>query len=307
MMSGKSGFMREFSRNKVMFLMIAPTLLFFIVFSYIPMVGVYYAFTKFDFDGGLFGSEFIGLKNFEFLFQSGILWDLTKNTVLYNLAFIILGNIMQIICAIFLAQLASKWFKKTAQSLMFLPYFLSWVLVGAFVFNLFSDLGVVNSVLKQLGMQPYDFYLQTAPWKYIIVFFNIWKGLGYGTVIYLAAIMGISDDYYEAAKIDGANIFQQIRRITLPLLMPTFILLIMFSLGGILKGQFDLFYQIIGNNGMLYEATDIIDTYVFRSLTVNFDIGMGTAAGLYQSFFGFVLIMTVNYIIKKTHEEYALF
>jgi putative aldouronate transport system permease protein len=306
-MSGKSGFLRELNRNKMLFLMVAPTLLFFIVFSYIPMVGVYYAFTKFDFEGGLFGSEFIGLKNFEFLFKSGILWNLTKNTVLYNLAFIILGNIMQIICAIFLAQLSSKFFKKTAQSLMFLPYFLSWVLVGAFVFNLFSDLGVVNTVLKQLGLQPYDFYLQTAPWKYIIVFFNIWKGIGYGTVIYLAAIMSISDEYYEAAKIDGATIFQQIRRITLPLLMPTFILLILFSLGGIMKGQFDLFYQIIGNNGMLYDVTDIIDTYVFRSLTVNFDIGMGTAAGLYQSFFGFVLIMLVNYIIKKTREEYALF
>ncbi|ULO10219.1 sugar ABC transporter permease [Paenibacillus sp. 19GGS1-52] len=306
-MSGKSGILRELNRNKVLFLMIAPTLLFFIIFSYIPMVGVYYAFTKFDFDGGLFGSEFIGLKNFEFLYKSGILWNLTKNTVLYNLAFILLGNIMQIICAIFLAQLSSKFFKKTAQSLMFLPYFLSWVLVGAFVFNLFSDLGVVNTMLKQFGLQPYDFYLQTAPWKYIIVFFNIWKGIGYGTVIYLAAIMSISDEYYEAAKIDGANIFQQIRRITMPLLMPTFILLILFSLGGILKGQFDLFYQIIGNNGMLYDATDIIDTYVFRSLTVNFDIGMGTAAGLYQSFFGFALIMLVNYVIKKTREEYALF
>ncbi|WP_379134573.1 ABC transporter permease [Paenibacillus sp. sgz500958] len=306
-MSGKGGFLRELNRNKVLFLMIAPTLLFFIIFSYIPMVGVYYAFTRFDFDGGLFGSEFIGFKNFEFLFKSGVLWNLTKNTVLYNFAFILLGNMMQIICAIFLAQLASKWFKKTAQSLMFLPYFLSWVLVGAFVFNLFSDFGVINTVLKQLGMQPYDFYLQTAPWKYIIVFFNIWKGIGYGTVIYLAAIMSISDEYYEAAKIDGATIFQQIRRITLPLLMPTFILLILFSLGGILKGQFDLFYQIIGNNGMLYDVTDIIDTYVFRSLTVNFDIGMGTAAGLYQSFFGFVLIMLVNYIIKKTREEYALF
>ncbi|KGE20876.1 ABC transporter permease [Paenibacillus wynnii] len=306
-MPGKGGIIREFNRNKVLFLMVAPTLLFFIIFSYIPMVGVYYAFTKFDFDGGLFGSEFIGLKNFEFLYKSGILWNLTKNTVLYNLAFIILGNIMQVICAIFLAQLSSKFFKKTAQSLMFLPYFLSWVLVGAFVFNLFSDFGVINTMLKQLGLQPYDFYLQTAPWKYIIVFFNIWKGIGYGTVIYLAAIMSISDEYYEAAKIDGANIFQQIRRITLPLLMPTFILLILFSLGGIMKGQFDLFYQIIGNNGMLYDVTDIIDTYVFRSLTVNFDIGMGTAAGLYQSFFGFVIIMLVNYIIKKTREEYALF
>ncbi|WP_042168464.1 ABC transporter permease [Paenibacillus gorillae] len=298
---------KEIMRNKTLFLMIAPTLLFFVLFSYIPMVGVYYAFTKFDFDGGLFGSEFIGMQNFAFLYKSGILWNLTKNTVLYNIAFIIVGNVMQIVCAVFLAQLSSKFFKKTAQSIMFLPYFLSWVLVGAFVFNLFSDLGVVNTVLKQIGLQPYDFYIETAPWKYIIVFFHIWKGIGYGTVIYLAAIMSISDEYYEAAKIDGANIFQQIRSITLPLLMPTFILLILFSLGGILKGQFDLFYQIIGNNGMLYEATDIIDTYVFRSLTINFDIGMGTAAGLYQSFFGFVLIMTVNYIIRKTREEYALF
>lgn len=181
------------------------------------------------------------------------------------------------------------------------------MLVGAFVYNLFSDLGVVNSVLKQIGLHPYDFYLHTAPWKFIIVFFNIWKGLGYGTVIYLAAIMAISDEYYEAAKIDGATIFQQIRNITLPLLKPTFILLILFSLGGIMKGQFDLFYQIIGSNGMLYDATDIIDTYVFRSLTVNFDIGMGTAAGLYQSFFGFALIMIVNFIIRKTNKDYSLF
>ncbi|GAA0135088.1 sugar ABC transporter permease [Paenibacillus sp. YSY-4.3] len=306
-MSEKRSFLKELNKNRTLFLMIAPTLLFFIIFSYIPMIGVYYAFTNFDFEGGLFGSEFVGFKNFEFLYKSGILWNLTKNTVLYNLAFLIIGNIMQIVSAIFLAQLASKWFKKTAQSLMFLPYFLSWVLVGAFVFNMFSDLGVVNTLLKQIGLQPYDFYLNSAPWKYIIVFFNVWKGIGYGTIIYLAAIMGISDELYEAAKIDGANIFQQIRSITLPLLKPTFILLILFSLGGILKGQFDLFYQIIGNNGLLYDATDIIDTFVFRSLTVNFDIGMGTAAGLYQSFFGFVLIMTVNYIIKKTREEYALF
>ncbi len=306
-MSGVRRLLNESKKNKTLFLMIAPTLLFFIIFCYFPMVGVYYAFTNFNFDGGLFGSEFVGIKNFEFLYKSGILWNLTKNTVVYNLAFLVIGNIMQIITAIFLAQLTSKFFKKTAQTLMFLPYFLSWVLVGAFVFNLFSDLGVINTMLKQFGLQPYDFYLNSAPWKYIIVFFNVWKGIGYGTVIYLAAIMAISDELYEAAKMDGANIFQQIRRITLPLLKPTFILLILFSLGGILKGQFDLFYQIIGNNGLLYDATDIIDTYVFRSLMVNFDIGMGTAAGLYQSFFGFVLIMTVNYVIKKTREEYALF
>ncbi|PWV90628.1 putative aldouronate transport system permease protein [Paenibacillus cellulosilyticus] len=301
-------FFQELNRNKTLFLMIAPALLFFIVFSYVPMVGVYYAFTRFDFAGGLFGSEFIGMKNFEFLFNSGVLWNLTKNTVLYNIAFILISNMLQLLCAIFLSELPGKLFKKTTQSVMFLPFFVSFVLVGAFVFNLFnSDNGVINTVLQQLGMQPYDFYVHTAPWKYIIVFFHVWKGLGYGTVIYLAAIMSISDEYHEAAKIDGANIFQRIRHIIMPMLVPTFILLILLSLGGILKGQFDLFYQIIGNNGMLYNSTDIIDTYVYRSLAVNFDIGMGTAAGLYQSFFGFVLIITVNYIIRKVRSDYALF
>ncbi|MGU3470981.1 ABC transporter permease [Paenibacillus sp. D51F] len=302
------GFLQELSRNRIMFLMILPALIFFVIFSYIPMVGVYYAFTNFDFEGGLFGSEFVGMQNFKFLYDSGVLWNLTKNTVLYNLAFILLGNALQLLCAIFLSELPGKWFRKLTQSIMFLPFFVSFVLVGAFVFNLFnSSNGVINTVLVQLGLQPYDFYLHTAPWKYIIIFFNIWKGLGYGTIIYLAAIMSISDEYHEAAKIDGANIFKRIRYITLPMLVPTFILLILLSLGGILKGQFDLFYQIIGSNGVLYNSTDIIDTYVYRSLAVNFDIGMGTAAGLYQSFFGLVLVVTVNYIIRKTHKDYALF
>ncbi|BFH59955.1 sugar ABC transporter permease [Paenibacillus azoreducens] len=301
-------FLKELAKNRVLFLMILPALLFFIVFSYIPMVGVYYAFTNFSFDGGLFGSPFVGMQNFKFLFESGALYNLTKNTVLYNLAFIFVGNLLQLICAVFLSEMAGKWFKKTTQSIMFLPFFISFVLVGAFVYNLFNfETGSVNALLRGLGLQPYDFYLHTAPWKYIIVFFNVWKGLGYGTVIYLAAIMGISDEYHEAAKIDGANIFKRIRYITIPLLRPTFVLLILLSLGGILKGQFDLFWQIVGNNGMLYDATDIIDTYVYRSLAINFDIGMGTAAGLFQSFFGFVLVVTVNWIVRKVQKDYALF
>ena len=301
-------YLRDLNRNKVLYLMILPALIFFVIFSYLPMVGVYYAFTNYSFDGGLFGSPFVGFKNFEFLFESGILWKITKNTILYNIAFIFIGNSLQLLCAIFLSEMRIKWFKKTTQSVMFLPFFVSFVLVGAFVFNLFNtENGVVNTLMEQMGMQPYDFYVQTAPWKYIIVFFSVWKGLGYGTVIYLAAIMGISDEYHEAAKIDGASIFKRIRHITIPLLVPTFILLILLSLGGILKGQFDLFYQVIGTNGMLYDATDIIDTYVYRSLAVGFDIGMGTAAGLYQSFFGFILVLSVNGIIKKFREDYALF
>ncbi|MFC4776722.1 ABC transporter permease [Paenibacillus sp. GCM10023252] len=303
-----AGLLGELRRNRLLYLMILPTLIFFIVFNYIPMVGIYYAFTDYSFEEGLFGSTFVGFQNFEFLYKSGVLWNITKNTVLYNIAFILIGNILQLVSAIFLAQIPGKLFKKSAQSLMFLPYFISWVLVGAFVYNLFNfDTGVINTMLTQLGLPNYDFYLSASPWKYIITTFFLWKGLGYGMIIYLAAIMSISEDYYEAARIDGANIFQQIRHITLPLLVPTFVLLILFSLGGILKGQFDLFYQIIGTNSLLYEATDIIDTYVFRSLAVSFDLGMGSAAGLYQSFFGFILILTVNYIIKKTREDYALF
>lgn len=302
------GFFKEIAKNRVLFLMIAPALLFFALFSYIPMVGVYYAFTNYSFDGGLFGSPFVGFENFKFLFSSGQLVTLTRNTILYNLVFILLGNALQLLCAIFLAELPGKWFKKTTQSVMFLPFFISFVLIGAFVLNLFSSqTGVIPTLMTQLGLPPYDFYMHTAPWKYIIVFFHVWKGLGYGTVVYLAAIMGFSDEYYEAAKIDGANIFQRIRSITIPLLVPTFILLILLSLGGILKGQFDLFYQIVGQNGNLFASTDIIDTYVYRSLAVNFDIGMGTAAGLFQSGFGLVLILVVNFIIRKTREDYALF
>ncbi|QHT62320.1 sugar ABC transporter permease [Paenibacillus lycopersici] len=295
-------------RNKTLTLMIVPALIFFAVFSYIPMVGIYYAFTKFDFNLGMFKSPFVGMDNFKFLFKSGTLTTLVRNTVLYNLAFILIGNFLQMLCAVLISQVPGKLFRKSAQSMMFLPYFISWVLVGAFAYTLLnSDYGVINGILKQLGMQPYEFYMNAAPWKYIIVGFSVWKGLGYGMVVYLAAIMGISDEYYEAAKMDGANIYRQIQHITLPLLMPTFILLILFSFGGILKGQFDLFYQLIGSNGLLYDATDIIDTYVYRSLAVNFDIGMGTAAGLFQSFFGFVLVMTVNFIVKRTREDYALF
>lgn len=308
---GKNALFKEISKNRMLFLMILPVLIYFVIFSYLPMVGVYFAFTRFDFRGGLFGSPFIGLENFEFLFAGGenaIVWILTRNTILYNLAFILIGNILQIVTAVILSELPGRFFKKISQSVMFLPYFISFVLVGVFVYNIFSyEYGLFNNLLRSFGKEPIDFYSTPSVWKYILVTANVWKGLGYGTVIYLAAIMGIDRSLYEAADIDGANIFKKIRYVTLPLLKPTFILLLLFSLGTILKGQFDLFYQVVGNNGMLYEATDIIDTYVYRALVLNFDIGLGTAAGLYQSFFGLLLILTVNGIIRKINSDYALF
>lgn len=307
----KGGFIKELKQNRTLYLMILPALCMFVVFAYLPMIGIYYAFTKYNFRGGLFGSPFVGFKNFQFLFQGGskgIIWTLARNTVLYNLAFIFIGNIMQILVAVILSELAGKLYKKFAQSVMFLPYFISFVLIGAFVYNMFNfEYGSVNALLHKLGKGSINFYAQPGYWKYIIIFFNIWKGIGYGSVIYLAAIMGIDREMYEAADIDGCNVFQKIKYLTLPLLKPTFIMLLLFSLGGILRGQFDLFFQIIGNNGALFQATDIIDTYVYRSLAINFDVGMGTASGLFQSFFGLIIILTVNLIVKKVNEDYALF
>lgn len=307
-MQTKHGLIHELKRNKVLFLMLTPALLFFLINNYFPMIGIYYAFTRFNFAGGLFKSPFIGLGNFDFLVKSNILVNLTKNTILYNLAFIFIGNVLQVIMAILLSELIGRIFRRVTQTLMFLPYFVSYVILSVLVYNLFNyEYGFINTFLKGINVQPYDFYNNPDIWPFLIITFYIWKQLGYGTVIYLATILGISKDYYEAADIDGANVFQKIRHITMPMLKPTFIILILFALGGIMRGQFELFYQMVGTNGVLFAKTDIIDTYVYRSLVTDFDIGMGTAAGLYQSVFGFTLIVIVNFLIKRKSPEYALF
>ena len=303
-----NSFFQDLYKHKVLLLMITPVLIMIFIFSYLPMVGIYYAFTNYNFQGGLFGSPFVGFKNFDFLFASGTLLKITANTVLYNIAFMITGSIISITMAIMLAEITSKAFKKVSQSLMLLPHFISYVLVSAFIYNLFNmDNGIINSMLTSVGLKPYAFYSEPSVWKYIFVFVNIWKGAGFSSIVYLATIMGISTEYYEAAKIDGANIFQQIWHVTLPMIKPMFILLQLFSIGSILSGQFDMFFQLVGGNPLLRDATDIIDTYVYRALTVSFDLGMGTAAGLYQSFFGFLLVMSSNYAVKKLNPEYALF
>ncbi len=301
-------FLQSIRQHWVLWLMILPTIAFFVVFSYVPMSGIYFAFTKYQFNLGYFGSPFVGLANFQYLFKSGILWDLTRNTLLYNIAFIFFGNLVQIICAIFLNDLRSRPFVKISQTIIFLPYFISMVLVGVFAYNLFNiDNGFINTFLVSVGLPKYNFYLKPGIWPFLIIVIHVWKGLGYGSIIYLSTLSGINPEYYESARIDGGTKWQQIRYITLPMLAPTAALLVMFSLGGIMKGQFELFYQLIGRNGILFKTTDIIDTYVYRSLTVNFDVGMGTAAGLYQSVFGFIFVMAVNWIVRRRHEDYALF
>jgi putative aldouronate transport system permease protein len=304
----KQGFLHELKKNKILFLMIVPAIVFFLINSYSPMVGIYFAFTKYTFDGGLFGSPFVGLDNFQFLMKSGKLKQLTINTIGYNFSFIVLGHSLAIFIAVMLNEVRSKFYKKFTQSIMFLPYFVSFVILNVIAYNLFNyEFGFLNANLSSLGLEPIDVYNTPWMWVVLIPVFYLWRFLGYFSIIYLAAIAGISEEYYEAARIDGANAFQRIRFITVPLLKPTFIILFLFSLGSILRGQFELFYQLVGSNSMVWSTTDIIDTYVFRTLRVTFAIGLGTAAGLYQSLFGFILILTVNWIVRKVDHENALF
>jgi len=308
----KHGFGYELKHNWILFLMLIPAFIFFIINNYIPMFGVYFAFVRYTFAPNillsLIRSPFVGLANFRFLWQSGTLVSLTVKTVLYNIVFIFLGNALQIMMGILLSQMLGKYYKKIAQSLMFLPYFVSMVIVAVLAYNIFNyEFGMLNSLIKSAGGQPVNIYGDPNAFPFIIVFFNIWKGIGYGTVIYLAAILGINKEIYEAADVDGCNIFQRVRYIILPNLKPMFIILVLFSIGGILKGQFDLFYQLVGNNGLLFSTTDIIDTYVYRSLTTTFDPGLGAAAGVYQSVFGFILILVVNWLVKRRNPDYVLF
>ncbi len=302
------GFIEEVRRNWILFLFLVPCFVFFLINNYLPMAGVYFAFTQFNFRDSLFASPFVGFKNFEFLLHSEIV-HLTANTILYNLVFIVVGNILQIIFAILISQVANKHLKKTSQTMIFMPYFVSYVILRVLVFNMFEyDVGLINNFMTSIGRTKIDFYNTPSYWPWIITLFYLWKNIGYGMVVYLATITGISSEYYEAAQIDGANIYQQIRYITVPLLKPTFIILLLYALGGIMKGQFELFYQLVGNNGTLFSTTDIFDTYVYRITTTQpLSMGLGTAAGLFQSLFGFIVIILTNFFIKRKNPEYALF
>ena len=299
----------NWKKTIAIYVMMLPGMLYFLFNNYLPMAGITIAFRRINYRLGIWMSPFCGLENFEFLFESGSVFIMIRNTILYNVAFIFLGNFCQIAAAIILSRMGSKIMKKTYQTVMFLPYFVSYVIVQAFSYALFnSGSGMVTMIVQSLtGDTGFAPYATPSIWKYIIVLVYLWKQIGYGTVVYLAAITSIGDDYYEAAQIDGATVMQQIRYITIPLLIPTFIILLLLALGQIMRGQFELFYQLVGNQGQLYEATDILDTYVFRMLRVDFEVGIGSAAGLYQSLVGFILIMFINWAIKRNHEEYALF
>jgi putative aldouronate transport system permease protein len=288
--------------------MCAPAIIFFIFFSYIPLPSSYIAFTRFNYNDGIFGSKFVGLENFKFLFTSGILWLLLRNTILYNLAFILIGNVVQMAVAILLNEVGSRYFKKVTQSIMFFPYFISAVLVSLLVYNLINyDFGFLSNLVRQNGGEMAKLYSMPMAWPFIIVIVNLWQTTGYGSVVYFAAIMNIDVAVLEAARVDGANAFQRIWYITLPSLKPTFVILLLFAVGGIIRGNFGLFYNLVGNNSTLFSTTDIIETYVYRSMMNNFNFSQGSAVGLFQSVVGFGIVMGCNAIVKKMEPDNALF
>lgn len=294
--------------SKTLLLMCLPAVIFFIVFSYLPLPGIYIAFTNYNFKDGIFGSPFVGFKNFEFLIKSGKLWHLTRNTLLYNLAFIIIGNIFQITLAVMLNEIRNKWFKKVSQTIMFLPYFISVVLIGAIAFNILNfDTGALNTVIREAGGNPVKIYSNAGIWPFIIIFCQMWQSTGYGSVVYFASICGIDSSMVEAAEVDGANNWQRIRYIILPSLKPTFVILLLFALGGIMRGNFGLFWNLVGNNSQLFATTDIIETSVYRMMMSQNNFATSSAVGLYQSVFGFALVMLSNWLVKRIDPDYALF
>lgn len=302
------GFFSDLKKYRALLLMLTPAVLFFLLFAYVPMAGIVLAFKQFNYQGGIFGSPWNGLENFRFFMESGDAWRVTRNTALYNIAFIIVNNLLQIVTAILLFEVAGKWFRKVTQTVLFLPYFISWVVVGAIAYNLFNyDVGTLNVMLRSIGLGPIDIYNTAAYWPLILIVVSAWKALGYGSIMYLAAITSIDTEMYEAAEIDGANIFQRILKITIPNLMPTVIILFLLAIGNIFRGDFGMFYNMVGNNGLLFSSTDVIDTYVFRSLTSSNEIGMSAAAGFYQSILGFATILLANYAVRKYDKDRALF
>lgn len=302
------GFWKELKKNKVLFLMIAPMCLMAIIFCYVPMTGIILAFKNFNYADGIFGSKWAGLKNFRFLFKSGNIGQIIWNTFSYNWIFVIVNSILEITFAIVLSELYGKHLKKLLQSAMFLPYFISWVIVGTISYNMFNyEYGVVNNILRSFGGGAADLMNNQTFWRIMLVVFSAWKGVGYSCIIYLSTITGIDTELYGAAAIDGANIFQRIRYVTLPYIKPTLVMLLLMTIGGMFRGDFGLFWQLTGNNPLVRQSTEIVDTFVYRSMMEMSNYGMTTAAGLLQSFMGFVLIMTVNTIVKKIEPDYALF
>lgn len=302
-----AGRRRAFKNSLPLTLMALPGIIFIFVFNYIPLYGLILPFKDYKVDKGFLGSAWIGLKNFEFLFNGRDMLVAARNTILYNLVFIFVGTAVAVIIALLLFEVGKKRVK-LYQTLLLLPYFVSWVVVAYIVKGFFDmDHGVFNSILSKFGKEPIMWYNEVKYWPAIIIIANIWKGMGYSAVVYYASLMGVDKELYEAAETDGAGKLRQMWCISLPMLKSVIVIMTILSIGKIFYGDFGLFYNLPLNSPILYPATDVIDTYVFRAMMVLGDVGMSSAACFFQSVLGFVLVLATNLIVRKVDSDNALF
>ncbi|QGQ95139.1 sugar ABC transporter permease [Paenibacillus psychroresistens] len=298
----------DIRKNPISYLLVLPAALYTLIYGYLTLPYMIIAFQKFNYTKGIFHSEWVGWKNFEFFFHSTAAIMVTWNTIKLNFLYILFGTIVALMFSILLNEIRSRWFKRVSQSTLLFPHFLSWIIISYVVYSLFAtEHGLINNTLESLGMERFNWYAHPKPWTWILVGLNVWKETGMSAVIYLAAISAIDDSLYEAAKMDGANRWQQIKSITLPMLMPTVSILTLLAIGRIFYSDFGMIYSIIGDNGMLYSTTDVIDTYTFRTLRISGNPAIAMAIGFYQSVVGFVLVLSVNWIVKRFNKDNAMF
>lgn len=300
----------RWSKAIPVYILMLPGLVYLLFNNYLPMFGLVIAFKNVNYTVGILKSPWAGLNNFKFLFSSGNAWLITRNTILYNVVFIILGMVCGITVAILLNEIRGKMPLKIYQTLILLPYLMSWVVVSYLSFAFLSgETGFINNtILPLFGIdKPIAFYQTQKYWPFILTFVHLWKCMGFNMIMYYSCIIGIPSDYYEAARVDGAGKWQQIRKITIPCMKSTIITLLILSIGRMFYSDFGLFYQVPKNSGMIYNVTQTIDTYVYNALMTQNNIGMSAAAGFYQSIVGFVLVMAANAVIRKISRDDAMF
>ena len=304
---GFAAFFHELFMNKTLYLMILPAFIFVIVFNYAPIYGLQLAFKKFNFQLGIAGSPWVGLDNFMSYFRSIFFAQTTFNTLYLNFLFIAFGTTFQVLVAVLLNEVTRRQ-QKVFQTAMFFPYFISWIVISFFVTALLSErFGMVNNIMAMFGGKRISWFTMPKYWRIILTIASVWKGLGYGSVIYLAKIIGIDAEIYESATIDGANKFREIWHITLPMLKPTVILMLLIAIGGVFRSDFGMIWALSGENKSLLSVTEVIDTYVFRMMKLTANHGVAAAVGLYQSVMGFGLVMLSNYLVRRYDSELALF
>ena len=303
----KPTLLQDIKRNPWLYLLCLPAILFFVLFAYIPMAGLYIAFVDYRPLQGIWGSTFVGLENFKAFFATNNWITVTGNTLFLNVLFIAATTITSVAIAIMLAEISNKWVKKITQSIVILPHFMSWTIVSMLSVAILSANGVVNQLITMVGGKTIEFYNTPSVWPVILVILKVWQGAGFGSIVYLATITGIDASIYEAAAVDGASKTQCIFKVTLPMLKNTIIMLTIMSVGKIFNGDFGMIYAMVGSNSILYPTTDVIDTYLFRQLLENPSMGQTAAVGLIQSILGFGFVVLCNKVANKWSPESALF